>query len=478
MQERVKILLVDDQPAKLLSHEAVLQELNEDLIRAGSAREALDQLLKHEVAVILIDVIMPDLDGFQLAELIRDHPRFRKTGIIFVSAVQMTDLDRLRGYQLGAVDYVPVPVIPELLRAKVRVFVELFRKTRQLEKLNEDLERRVLDRTQQLEAANARLTMAIEIAQLGTWDWNLETGKAEWSEEYFRLLGRNPGDIEPTLDGMLTGVHPDDRASVEAELRRTREGGLPYHCVYRVVRPGGGLVWCEARGRYEQDEEGKPRRMLGVVMDISESKLAAERQEVMMQELHHRVKNSLTTVQAIANLSRRTASDFNSFFNSFSSRMISLSRTHTMLVDRKWDRVGVRDILINELRGFDDGSGKRIVIEGPPIDLLSQTAISLGMAVHELATNAVKHGALSVPAGNVTITWSVDSDGVPGRSMLTLHWRESGGPAVRAPAQKGFGTSLLQGLFSEHNGSATAMQFKKEGLDFMLTMPWIPKQLS
>ena len=127
-EEKVDILLVDDQPAKLLSYEAMLEVLGENLIKAGSAAAALEQLLKRQIAVILIDVCMPDLDGFQLAAMIRDHPRFQRTAIIFVSAIQVTDLDLLRGYALGAVDYVPVPVIPELLRAKVKVFVELYRK--------------------------------------------------------------------------------------------------------------------------------------------------------------------------------------------------------------------------------------------------------------------------------------------------------------------------------------------------------------
>src|SRR5260370_5927146 len=113
-EEQVTILLVDDQPGKLLSYEAILGELGENLIKAGSANEALEQLLKNEVAVVLIDVCMPDLDGFELAALIREHPRFQKTAIIFVSAIQVTDLDLLRGYAAGAVDYVPVPVVPDL----------------------------------------------------------------------------------------------------------------------------------------------------------------------------------------------------------------------------------------------------------------------------------------------------------------------------------------------------------------------------
>src|SRR5262245_28581834 len=128
----VNILMVDDQPAKLLSYEVMLEELGETLLKATSGREALEILLKTDVAVVLMDVSMPELDGFQLAEMIREHPRFQKTAIIFISAVHLTDVDRLKGYQRGAVDYISVPVIPDLLRAKVSVFAELHRKARQI----------------------------------------------------------------------------------------------------------------------------------------------------------------------------------------------------------------------------------------------------------------------------------------------------------------------------------------------------------
>jgi signal transduction histidine kinase len=153
----VNILLVDDQPAKLLSYEVILDQLGETLIKANSAHEALAHLLKHDIAVVLIDVQMPDLDGFELAAMIREHPRFQQTALIFVSAIHLSDLDRLRGYEAGAVDYVPVPVVPEVLRAKVRVFAELHRKTRALERLNADLELRVAERTADLEQSRAAL---------------------------------------------------------------------------------------------------------------------------------------------------------------------------------------------------------------------------------------------------------------------------------------------------------------------------------
>ena len=178
--DKVNILLVDDQAGKLLSYEVILRQLGENLIKASSGREALEYLLKTEIAVVLVDVCMPDLDGFQLAAMIREHPRFKKTAMIFISAIHLSDMDRLRGYEMGAVDYVPVPVIPEVLRAKVKVFAELYRKTRELEKLNAELELRVAARTAELQLRPAVYCKASSAAPSPSPQatWALGTGIA------------------------------------------------------------------------------------------------------------------------------------------------------------------------------------------------------------------------------------------------------------------------------------------------------------
>lgn len=136
MDEKINILIVDDQPGKLLSYEAMLDELGENLVKAHSGMEALEHLLKTDIALVLMDVSMPGMDGFETAQMIHEHPRFQNIPIVFISGIHMTDFDRLKGYRHGAVDYISVPIVPELLRAKVKVFVELHRKTRQLEVLN------------------------------------------------------------------------------------------------------------------------------------------------------------------------------------------------------------------------------------------------------------------------------------------------------------------------------------------------------
>src|ERR1700739_4308773 len=141
IKEKVNILMVDDQPGKLSTYEAILSELGENLVKASSGKQALEILLKNDIAVVLMDVNMPEIDGFEMAEIIHQHPRFQKTAIIFISAVHLTDMDQLRGYQRGAVDYISVPIIPELLRAKVSTFIDLHRKSQQLEALNVEVRR-------------------------------------------------------------------------------------------------------------------------------------------------------------------------------------------------------------------------------------------------------------------------------------------------------------------------------------------------
>src|ERR1043165_8201291 len=215
--DKVNILLVDDQPSKLLTYEVILRELGENLIKASSGKEALEQLLRNEIAVVLMDVSMPELDGFQLASMIREHPRFQKIAMIFVSAIYLAEIDHLRGYEMGAVDYVPVPVVPEVLRAKVRVFVELYRKNRQLERLNAELEQRVAERTAALESSTMRLlqseqrrSLALAAGNLGSWDWDLANGKVVWDDGQHAIYGVTPGQFVPTPEHFKVLILPED----------------------------------------------------------------------------------------------------------------------------------------------------------------------------------------------------------------------------------------------------------------------------
>jgi PAS domain S-box-containing protein len=289
----VNILLVDDQPAKLLSYEVILEQLGERLIRAGSAREALGHLLRTEVAVMLIDVNMPDLNGFELAMMVREHPRFEQTAIIFVSAVHMTDLDRLRGYEVGAVDYLPVPVVPDLLRAKVRVFADLYRKTRQLEQLNAELERRVAERTAELEASTEQLrqseqrrTLALAAGHMGSWECDIATGSQIWDEGQHRIFGTDPSQFVPTEEALIGMVHADDREQLRRVTAAAIEAGCPYNAEFRILRPSGEVRWCAIGAAPTPDPSGRIIRTSGVTYDLTERKAT----EAALQESEERLR--------------------------------------------------------------------------------------------------------------------------------------------------------------------------------------------
>jgi PAS domain S-box-containing protein len=222
-EEKVNILMVDDQPAKLLSYEVILGELGENLIKASSASEALGILLKNDVAVVLMDVSMPDLDGFELADVIRQHPRFQKTAIIFISGVHLSDSDRIQGYRSGAVDYISVPVVPEVLRAKVGIFVDLYRKTRQLESLNKDLERRVAERTEELRQSEAQFRTRAELLELASEAIivrDMEDRVQFWNAGAENLYGWGREDIlGRNIHLVLATVFPVARKEINDTLR-------------------------------------------------------------------------------------------------------------------------------------------------------------------------------------------------------------------------------------------------------------------
>src|ERR1700736_3484377 len=268
--DRVNVLLVDDQPAKLLSYEVILRDLGENLIKTASAREAFECLLKNDIAVVLVDVCMPELDGFELAAMLREHPRFQKTAIIFISAIHLTDVDRLRGYAMGAVDYVPVPVIPDVLRAKVKVFVELYRKTRELEQLNLKLERHVAERTAELEASNVRLlqseqgrSLALAAGQMGSWEWDIAANRGSWDEGQYRIFGVEPKNFQISTDNIRNLLHPDDWEPLRQVVLRMAKGERTQQVEFRVRRPNGELRWCTGTAAASVDAVGNVVRISG-----------------------------------------------------------------------------------------------------------------------------------------------------------------------------------------------------------------------
>jgi two-component system, NtrC family, sensor kinase len=222
--EKVNILMVDDQPSKLLTYEVILADLNENLIKAHSATEALNILLKNDVAVVLMDVSMPEVDGFELADAIRLHPRFQRTAIIFISGVHLTDHDKIRGYNRGAVDYISVPVVPEVLRAKIGIFVDLHRKTRMLETLNRELERRVEERTADLRRSEAEFRMRAELLDIASDAIMVRDNNDTiqfWNRGAEILYGWRCDDVlGRDIHKVLETIFPVSRSEIEQTLRQ------------------------------------------------------------------------------------------------------------------------------------------------------------------------------------------------------------------------------------------------------------------
>jgi PAS domain S-box-containing protein len=467
--DKVNILLVDDQPAKLLSYEVILRELGETLLVASSGREALECLLKNDIAVVLLDVCMPELDGFELAAMIREHPRFQKTAMIFISAIQVADIDHLRGYAMGAVDYVPVPVIPEVLRAKVKVFAELYRKTRQLERLNAELEERVQARTAELEASTARLleseqrrSLAIAAGNMGSWDWDWINGDWIWDDGQYRIFGVDPEQFVVNLENVQALLFPDDIEELAKVVDHFSKGSKAYETEFRVRRPNGEVRWCIGTAAASVDGDGRVLRISGVTIDITERKRAEQRQDLLSREVDHRGKNALALVQSIVRLTR--AETIRDYTKAVEGRIAALARVHTILSLSSWESAELSGLIGEELAPFVMKDAQ-VTTMGPKVRLKPSTAQTLALALHELATNAAKYGALSALQGRIGVSWRLTDD------ALELEWKETGGPTVRIPSSRGFGTRSVIASIETQLGGRAVFEWNPDGLCCRLSVP-------
>lgn len=333
--------------------------------------------------------------------------------------------------------------------------------------VNSDLERRVADRTAHLDKALAdlsgseqRLRFAQEAGGVGTWDWDPDTGEAHWSETHRRIWGVGDG-AEPRFERLLAAILPEDRGRVEAALAETRAGNGPLDVEFRIERPDGSRRWVLFRGELLGHRDGTGSRMTGICRDMTDRKEAEERQLLLMREVDHRAKNALAVAQAVVRLSR--ASTVEQLVAAVEGRISALARAHSLLATAAWAGADLRRLVQDELAPFAEPG--HVLLEGPTVQLGPEVVQSVGLILHELATNAAKHGALSVPTGLVRVGWAQEGE------RLRLSWQEEGGPPAVEPTRKGFGSTLLSMVVRHQLQGDYRMDWTEQGLRCVLDLP-------
>jgi PAS domain S-box-containing protein len=415
-KDKVNILMVDDQPGKLLSYEAILADLGENLVKATSGKQALEHLLTMDVAVVLMDVSMPEMDGFELAEMIREHPRFQKTAIIFISAVHLTDLDRLQGYQRGAVDYSSVPVIPEILRAKVSVFAELHRKTRQLQRLNRDLEKRVEERTEELRGkAEILQRVNYQLAQrnqeldaiVRTVPDMIYSSEPDGGRDYIsRWFSEYTGAPSPASIGFgwLDYVHPDDFEQTRGRWLGCVRSGETYETEYRLQGKEGEYRWFRCRAVPIRDESGNILKWYGTCSDIHDSKL-----------LEQSIRDSAVRLERMVD--ERTAE-----LRVLSSRLMTMQDEERRRIAREMhDGLG------------QDLAAAKMILESVPIAPSAQSAVdSIDRAIQQVRTlSHLLHPPLLDEVGLISaVRWYLEGLNKRSGIELTLDVQPNGFPRL------------------------------------------------
>ena len=324
------------------------------------------------------------------------------------------------------------------------------------------------DVTEQVRAQQAakeserRLSAATAIARLGVFEWDLEKRTPMMDERAREIFGFEPD--EPLTFSAITGrIEPED-AERAIGLRQSSEARRQIE--YRIRLPDGTSRFISSMSDVVRGPAGNPQRIIGVVADVTERRRAEDRQRLLINELNHRVKNTLATVQSIAAQTLRAAPDTASALEAFEARLLALAATHDLLTTESWHGARIGDVASSAMAPFETTRRPQIQRSGPAVWVSAQRALALSMALHELATNAVKYGALSRPEGRVAIRWRKSKE-----DEITLTWVEQGGPRVEPPTRSGFGTRLMQRSLARELTGAVAFEFAPEGVRCDIRFP-------
>lgn len=332
---------------------------------------------------------------------------------------------------------------------------------------------RIKQAQHELEESEERLRSATEVGRLGLWDWNVRTGHIAWSDEHYRIYGFAVGEIEPSFDAWLASVHPDDRAATQAALEAATAGRSEYVHEFRAVHRDGTVRWVAARGRFSYDGDGRPARMLGAAIDLTQRRASEERQRLLLGELQHRVRNILAVVRSIVRRTHDADQSAEEFVQHLEGRLGALARTQVLLT-RAVDAGADLDLLIRDELDAQAADFDRVTLAGPEVRLPAKVAEVLTLAVHELSTNAIKYGVFSGTRGHLAIEWTVRSEGNCRR--LRLEWRETGVDLpVPLPDREGFGTELITRRVPYELRGEGRIERLRDGILCTLDLPLVPR---
>ncbi|MEO0691658.1 MAG: chemotaxis protein CheB [Pseudomonadota bacterium] len=314
---------------------------------------------------------------------------------------------------------------------------------------------------QEIRDTAARLALTYEVTGIAAFQWDVATNKSTWTPNMYTLLGCPP-EREASFALFEEFIHPDDRARVQKAVEHAMAEGALFDQDFRVIRGSDGAERILAgKGRAIYDDDGKPVAMIGINFDQTDAVRQEAHRELLTNELNHRVKNSLATIQSIAKQTLRNTDDMDVFRDKFLGRLQAIARAHDILVNDDISDTMIADLVRAQVGPYAGNDKKRLVTSGPPITLGASVAHSLGLILHELATNAAKYGALVNEHGRILIDWSeIRIDGTPG---LKIVWRESGGPPVTPPKTKGFGSRLIESSLALSLGGHSSLRFEREG---------------
>lgn len=338
----------------------------------------------------------------------------------------------------------------------------------QLEQDRLDLEAEVVRRRAELAASEDRLSFALKAGEMGSWTLDLETGRLTASEGCKANFGR-AADEPFTYDDLMAAVHPEDRDRRNAAVEAAIATGSLLDVEYRLRTPTGEIRWVQIRGQASYGADSVPRVMVGVSQDITERKRIDEHRDLLADELSHRVKNSLTMVQAIVAQTLRKAASLQDAGDVLQSRIAAMAGANDLLTTERWQGADLRSLIERALKPFAQDNGEGFRLCGPDLQAPPRVATSLALVLHELATNASKYGALSVPGGEVRLDWAVET--ADGLLQLHLTWKEIGGPAVSPPVRTGFGTRLVDRVLTGDVGGRTRLDYQPDGLRLYAVIP-------